>query len=443
MARITRTKKPPANQHDTKALTATMIVHEPLLFNYSSISDNARKRVQEHTIQIRFLHGEVDRLFKMSVRKAVEIGQRLNAVKDLLAHGQFGSWIDAEFPFSRDTATKYQRLANKFGSQIHKVSEIGLPLSAFHVLAGAPDSATEDVTQRVEAGQIPPSIAETKEISWRHRALQEAGVIPEARIQLADAKIDNYNDMKWIGRLDTESQLEVAHKIATKEVQSVRAAMRMLEQARPIILVEETSHNSNLGAAPTFVEYEQVEYHPGPWQSALQGVQSESIDLIFCETPLNQEFLPTYELLTSVCSRVLKPGGIMLCVVGHQSLQSVGPLVKPYLNIGWTFAARRRPGNSPRIIGLDLASSWLPICVWYKSPWSRPDGLADDLREGEELQSSLESSVRYYIEKFCHQTDTVIHLIVDRSKSFGLAPTLIELAKNLNLGKLIGIGITA
>ena len=200
-------------------------------------------------------------------------------------------------------------------------------------------------------------------------------------------------------------------------------------------------HNPVSGAAPALVEYEQVEYYQGSWHSALQGMQSESVDLIFCETPLNQAFLPTYETLTFECSRVLKAGGIMLCIVGHQSLQSVGPLVKPYLSVGWTFAARRRPGNSPRIIGLDLASSWLPICVWYKSPWGRPDGLADDLREGEELQSSLESCVRYYVEKFCHQTDTVVHLVIDRSKSFGLAQTLIEIAREMNLGKLIGVGI--
>ncbi len=442
MARITKIKKPSASQPVTEELTTTMIVHEPLLFDYSSIGKDARDRVQEHTIQIRFLHGEVDRLFKMSVQKAIEIGHRLNEVKDLLPHGQLGTWIDLEFPFSRDTATKYQRLANKFGSQIHKVSEIGLPLSAFHILAGAPDSAVEDVTRRVEAGQS-FSVAETKEISWRHKALEEAGVVPEARIQLGDAKIDNYGDMRWISRLDAEAQLEVAHIIATGEARNVKAAIRMLEQARPTILVEGMPHSSTLGAVTTLAGSEQVEYHPGFWRSTLQGIQSESVDLIFCEAPLEQDFLPTYETLASECSRVLKSGGVMLCMVGHQSIQSVGPLVKPYLKIGWTFAARRRPGNSPRIIGLDIASSWLPICVWYKSPWSRPDGLADDLREGEGLQSSLEACVRYYVEKFCHQTDTVMHLTIDKSKSFGLTQTLIEVTKELNLGKLIGIGITA
>lgn len=442
MARINKTKKRSTGQPVAEELTTTMIVHEPLLFNYGSLDKDAREKVQGHTIQIRFLHGEVDRLFKMSVQKAIEIGDRLNEAKNLLPHGQLGPWIDLEFPFSRDTATKYQRLASKFGSQIHKVSEIGLPLSAFHILAGSPDSAVEDVARRVEAGQS-LSVAETKEISWRHKALEEAGVIPEARIQLGDAKIDDYGDMRWISRLDAEAQLEVARKIASREARNVKTAIRMLEQARPTILVEGMPHNSALGVVPTLVGYEQIEYHPGIWRSTLQGIQSESIDLIFCEAPLEQDFLPTYETLASECSRVLKSGGIMLCMVGHQSVQSVGPLVKPYLSIGWTFAARRRPGNSPRIIGLDIASSWLPICVWYKSPWGRPDGLADDLREGEGLQSSLEACVRYYVEKFCHQTDVVMHLTIDQSKSFGLTQTLIEVAKELNLGKLIGIGITA
>lgn len=441
MVRVTKTKRRPASHPAAEELITAMIVHEPLLFDYSNVGRDVREKVQEHTIQIRFLHGEVDRLFKMSVQKAIEIGHRLNEVKNLLPHGQLGPWIDLEFPFSRDTATKYQRLANKFGSQIHKVSEIGLSLSAFHVLAGASDSAVEDVAQRVEAGQS-LSVAETKEISWRHKALEEAGVISEARIQLGDARIDNYSDMKWVGKLDAESQIEVARKIAAKEARNVRVAIRMLEQARPTTLVEGIPQHS-IGGAVSLTGYEQIEYYPGFWQPTLQGIQNESVDFIFCEAPLEQDFLPTYEVLAFECARALKSGGIMLCTVGHQSVQSVGPLVKPYLSVGWTFAARRRPGNSPRIIGLDIASSWLPICAWYKSPWGRPDGLADDLREGEGLQSSLEACVRYYLEKFCHQTDTVMHLTIDKSKSFGLTQTLIEVARDLNLGKLIEIGVTA
>lgn len=437
-----KTAPPPSPPEVSDPSLGLVTISMPLLWQgYDALAQADQEVVQRATLEIRELHGEIEAaeermasLFKMTVEKAIQIGERLTRVKDVLPHGQFLPWIRAEFPFSHDTASNYMKVSKRFSKdEISKVSKFTIPLSAFHVLADAPDSAIAEVTQRAEQGQ-PTSVAESKTISWRHRALEEAGVIPEARIQLGDAKIDDFHEMKRLGRLQQPVQLEAAARIAGGE--PVRQVIRWAKHQT----IDVPSEAVEFRPDNAFVQFERIEYRGRAWRDEIVELDPESVDLIFAETPLDRETLPNYQELAQECSRVLRKGGTMFCFVGHQNLQEVGTEIKRYLDIGWTFAARRRPGNSPRIIGLDIASSWVPVCVWYKSPWRRPDGLADDLRQAEDIHSSLETSVHYYLERFAHQTDTVVHLVMDSSKAFGLQSTFVDAVDEFNLGKLIGIG---
>jgi hypothetical protein len=55
------------------------------------------------------LHNEIGQYLKMSLDKAIRIGELLTEQKASLKHGEWLPWIDANLPFSRQTADNYRR----------------------------------------------------------------------------------------------------------------------------------------------------------------------------------------------------------------------------------------------------------------------------------------------------------------------------------------------
>ena len=62
--------------------------------------------------RINELHDHLESLLNKSLSAALEIGERLNQVKNELPHGSFGAWIDQNLKFSDRTARSYMKLDN-------------------------------------------------------------------------------------------------------------------------------------------------------------------------------------------------------------------------------------------------------------------------------------------------------------------------------------------
>ena len=60
------------------------------LFNYDSLEEGTRGVVQQKTFEIK-------ELVKRTAQGVIEIGRKLIEVKQLLPHGAFGNWLEAEF----------------------------------------------------------------------------------------------------------------------------------------------------------------------------------------------------------------------------------------------------------------------------------------------------------------------------------------------------------
>ena len=420
----------------------TTLEHEALKWSgYEELSADDKKTVQGAAVNILRLHDEVTGLWKMTILKAAQVGQYLAEVKEILPYGLFGDWIEIEFPFHHETANNYMNLAS-LGQRNPKVLESGIPISGLFALARAPESAVQIVEAQVESGKS-PNVQQTKDISWRHKALADAGVVEEARIQLGNAQlVDDYKDMKWIGKQEKTVQMEVTSKLVTGEVKSVRAAMRLLPP-------------SPAASAASTVKVElkqQIQYYPGEWQTIIRDIPANSVDLIVLDAPSRQDYLEVYKDLAAECAEILKDHGIVLATVGHQALQQVGTMVKDYLRINWTLAVRKRPGHSKRMNWTNISASWQPVCVWYKGTWKQPDEIIDDLRTyDEETQEdegglkllTVEDGIADYVERLIHQTETMVHLVPEAKSSYDLAPKFVEIARSKNVGKLIGIGIPA
>lgn len=142
-----------------------MAEQQLILFDYAGLEPEARIVVQQKTGEIR------DRVNRIK-ENYVEVGQRLREVKARLEHGQFGSWLQAEFAWSQDTAQNLMRVSEMV-EQNRKFSEFGghIAQSAMYLLAApsTPPEAREDALARAEAGeQVSHSAA--KAIVNEHKA---------------------------------------------------------------------------------------------------------------------------------------------------------------------------------------------------------------------------------------------------------------------------------
>lgn len=91
------------------------------------MSNIEKSKVQE----IVTLHNEIAGHLKMSLEKAIRIGELLIEQKTSLKHGEWLPWIEANLPFSRQTADNYRRCyENK-----DKLLSVGNLIEAYKLLA--------------------------------------------------------------------------------------------------------------------------------------------------------------------------------------------------------------------------------------------------------------------------------------------------------------------
>jgi hypothetical protein len=89
-----------------------------------------RSRITE----IASLHNEIASCLRMSVEKAIRIGELLIEQKSGLQHGEFLSWVKANLPFTDRTAQRYMELYQH--RDLLKSDTVSYLSSAYKLLAG-------------------------------------------------------------------------------------------------------------------------------------------------------------------------------------------------------------------------------------------------------------------------------------------------------------------
>lgn len=115
-------------------------------FDYSSLAIDARRIVKQKTTEIR------ERL-SVAAENIIAIGVHLIAVKDQLDHGQFGSWLAAEFEWTDRSAQKMMRVATQFKSE--QCSDLKIAPSALYLLASdsTPKELRDEIVSEAKAGK--------------------------------------------------------------------------------------------------------------------------------------------------------------------------------------------------------------------------------------------------------------------------------------------------
>jgi DNA modification methylase len=101
-------------------------------------------------------------------------------------------------------------------------------------------------------------------------------------------------------------------------------------------------------------------------------IADSSVDLILTDPPYGQEYLPLYQELAKLATRVLKPGGSLVFYVGHIILDQVIGIFNNFsltnnnssnLKYWWTLAVKHS-GHHTKIHPRYIFAEWKPL-LWY------------------------------------------------------------------------------
>ncbi len=125
-------------------------------FDYDDLGSDIRQAVEQQTDDIRVL-------VKQTAQNILTIGGKLLRVKEALDHGQFGTWLSAEFGWTDRTARNFMRVAERFKSEIiSDLTNIGSTVLYLLAAPSTPDEVVKETFERVRADEK-PTVAEVKE----------------------------------------------------------------------------------------------------------------------------------------------------------------------------------------------------------------------------------------------------------------------------------------
>lgn len=116
-------------------------------FDYSLLTPEQRVLVEQRTSEIR-------EQLRRTAQDIWEIGQSLAEVRAQLKHGQFDTWLKAEFGWSRRTAYNFINVYETFGNRAN-LAQIDIATSALYLLAApsTPQNLREQYIEEAKAGK--------------------------------------------------------------------------------------------------------------------------------------------------------------------------------------------------------------------------------------------------------------------------------------------------
>ncbi|MDB9371995.1 DUF3102 domain-containing protein [Nodularia sphaerocarpa] len=116
-------------------------------FDYGILTPEQRSLVEQRTSEIR-------EQLRKTAQDIWEIGESLAEVRAQLKHGQFETWLKAEFGWSRRTAYNFINVYETFGNRAN-LAQIDIATSALYLLAApsTPENLREQYLQEAKTGK--------------------------------------------------------------------------------------------------------------------------------------------------------------------------------------------------------------------------------------------------------------------------------------------------
>lgn len=98
-----------------------------------------------------------------------------------------------------------------------------------------------------------------------------------------------------------------------------------------------------------------------------QEIPDSSVDVVFTDPLYSKDALPIWGDLGEMCSKKLKPGGILLAYSGVLYLPDIHQMLGEHLTYLWT-AAIHHSGRTKLVRAVQMHQVWKPILIYYKPP---------------------------------------------------------------------------
>jgi hypothetical protein len=181
-------------------------------FNYEALELKDREVTQQQANAIRSL-------LKSTAESVVEIGKRLQQVRDAIGRDCFQAWIRAEFRFSQSVASNYMRAAAEFGKL--DCLERFQPSALFDL--GRRDVPPEAVREAVAEAQSGNAITRKRAdqiISAHQRTKGDAGLVASDAVRRLRASLklvgDHIDDLLALPKEDLDFLVDQLLSIATQ-----------------------------------------------------------------------------------------------------------------------------------------------------------------------------------------------------------------------------------
>lgn len=148
---------------------------------------------------------------------------------------------------------------------------------------------------------------------------------------------------------------------------------------------------------------DQPDVREGDFRDQLASIPDESVSLILTDPPYFEKSLDLYSDLAELASRVLMPGGSLICYTGQSILPSVLYRLQEHLRYWWTLALTHEHGGQ-QLPGKWVMVEWKPVVWFVKDHRIGREYIADRLRGSRPEKAHHEwaqgiEEVEYLIEK--------------------------------------------
>lgn len=234
------------------------------------------------------------------------------------------------------------------------------------------------------------------------RASQIASdIAPDVQEAIADLPIaDVQKDLLELARLTADEQRAVAEKIVSGEAKTVKGAKRAMKREAQLAIPDDLP--------PASDRYQLFVADVRTCEAVAPG----SVDVIITDPPYPREYLPLYEDLAKLATRVLKPGGSLLVMVGQSYLPAILEFMTPHINYHWMLAYLTPGGQSPQLWQRNVNTFWKPV-LWFVNGEYQGDWIGDVVKSDTNDKrfhawGQSESGMAALVEKFSKPGDTIL-----------------------------------